>query len=72
MTAAANQQRFETIQGVERLTYHSEESGCVARLKASGNKELITIVGSFAIQAGQTLKLVVSGAIIGSTDSSFS
>lgn len=61
MTAAANQQRFETILGVvERLTYHSEESGySVARLKASGNRELITIVGSFAnIQAGQTLKLV--------------
>jgi len=28
MTAAANQQQVETIQGVvERLTYHSEESG---------------------------------------------
>jgi len=35
MTAAANQQQVETIQGVvERLTYHSEESGySVARLK---------------------------------------
>jgi len=61
MTAAANQQQVETIQGVvERLTYHSEESGySVARLKAPGHKDLITIVGSFAnIQAGQTLKLV--------------
>jgi len=40
MTAAANQQRFETIQGVvERLTYHSEESGySVARLKLLGIK----------------------------------
>jgi len=34
MTAAANQQQVETIQVVERLTYHSEESGySVARLK---------------------------------------
>ena len=51
----------ETLTGVvERLTYHSQESGySVARLKAVGNKDLITIVGSFAnLQAGQTLKLV--------------
>ncbi|MCU0527688.1 MAG: ATP-dependent RecD-like DNA helicase [Elainella sp. Prado103] len=44
---------------VERLTYHSEESGyTVARLKVPRTSELITIVGSFAeIQAGQTLQL---------------
>ncbi|MEB3338027.1 MAG: ATP-dependent RecD-like DNA helicase [Leptolyngbyaceae bacterium] len=50
----------ENLQGViERLTYHSEESGySVARLKAPRSKELITVVGSFAnIQAGQTLQL---------------
>jgi exodeoxyribonuclease V alpha subunit len=50
----------ETITGVvERLTYHSEESGyTVARLKREKAKELTTIVGSFAnIQAGQTLHL---------------
>lgn len=50
----------ETLQGVvERLTYHSEESGyTVARLKAPRTSELITIVGNFAnIQAGQTLQL---------------
>jgi len=45
---------------VERLTYHSSESGySVARLKANGHKDLVTIVGSFLnIQAGQTLKLI--------------
>ena len=56
-----NQQRFETIQGVvERLTYHSPESGySVARLKVPGESNLLTIVGSFPnIQPGQTLKLV--------------
>ncbi|OWY64900.1 exodeoxyribonuclease V subunit alpha [cyanobacterium TDX16] len=44
---------------VERLTYHSEESGyTVARLKTSQSRDLITIVGSFAnIQPGQTLQL---------------
>ena len=50
----------ETLQGVvERLTYHSEESGyTIARVKAPRTQELITIVGSFAnIQAGQTLQL---------------
>ncbi len=61
MVVTASQQRFETIQGVvERLTYHSPESGySVARLKALGERDLITIVGSFPnLQAGQTLKLV--------------
>jgi exodeoxyribonuclease V alpha subunit len=50
----------EQLQGVvERLTYHSEESGySVARLKVPRARELVTIVGSFAnLQAGQTLQL---------------
>lgn len=50
----------ESFQGVvERLTYHSEESGyTVARVKTPLSRELITVVGSFAnIQAGQTLHL---------------
>nr|WP_199333533.1 ATP-dependent RecD-like DNA helicase [Oculatella sp. FACHB-28] len=48
------------MQGVvERLTYHSQESGyTIARLKAPRTSELVTIVGNFAnIQAGQTLQL---------------
>lgn len=50
----------ESLQGVvERLTFHSEETGyTVARLKAPRTRELVTIVGNFAnIQAGQTLKM---------------
>ena len=45
---------------VEQATYHAEDSGyTVARLKASGARELITIVGSFPdIHAGQTLRLL--------------
>jgi exodeoxyribonuclease V alpha subunit len=41
--------QHESLTGVvERLTYHSSESGySVARLKASGHKDLVTIVGSF-------------------------
>ncbi len=44
---------------VERITYHSEESGyTVARLKAPRVSDLVTIVGNFAnIQAGQTLQM---------------
>ncbi len=44
---------------VERVTYHAEDSGyTVGRLKVSGNRDLITIVGRFPdIHAGQTLRL---------------
>ena len=50
----------EHLQGiVERVTYHTEDSGyTVARLKAPGERDLITIVGRFPdIHAGQTLRL---------------
>ena len=50
----------EHLQGiVERVTFHSEESGyTVARLKMPGERELVTITGSFPdIHAGQTLRL---------------
>lgn len=50
----------ESLQGVvERLTYHSQESGyTIARLKAPRTSELVTITGNFAnIQPGQTLHL---------------
>ena len=56
----ANFTQHETLIGVvERLTYHSQDSGySVARLKAPGERDLISIIGSFAnIQPGQTLKL---------------
>ncbi len=58
---------------VERLTYHSEESGySVARFKAPRTRELITIVGSFSsIQAGQTLQLNGFGATILNSAPSF-
>jgi exodeoxyribonuclease V alpha subunit len=47
---------------VERVTYHAEDSGyTVARLKAAGERDLITIVGRFPdIHAGQTLRLMGS------------
>jgi exodeoxyribonuclease V alpha subunit len=60
MAELQNSTGHETLTGVvERLTYHSQESGySVARLKAPGERDLISIVGSFAnIQPGQTLKL---------------
>jgi hypothetical protein len=47
------------LQGIiERLTFHSEETGyTVARLKVPKAQALITVVGNFANQAGQTLAL---------------
>ena len=44
---------------IERITYHSEESGyTIARIKLPRTAKLTTIVGNFAhIQPGQTLNL---------------
>src|SRR5437660_10631158 len=56
-----SQHLTEQLQGiVERVTYHAEDSGyTVARLKAPGERDLITIRGRFPdIHAGQTLRLV--------------
>jgi exodeoxyribonuclease V alpha subunit len=43
---------------VERITFHSEESGyTVARLQSPRARELTTIVGNFAnIQAGRAIR----------------
>ncbi len=60
MTASSATATLSTLTGViERITFHSEESGyTVARLNTGNVKQLITVVGSFAnIQAGQTLQL---------------
>jgi hypothetical protein len=69
----ASQPPLEHLQGiVERVTYHAEDSGyTIARLKVSGMRDLITIVGRFPdIHAGQTLSLAGSpGASIRSTAS---
>ncbi len=59
-TNRAPQPPTEHLQGiVERVTYHAEDSGyTVARLKAPGERDLLTVVGRFpAIHAGQTLRL---------------
>ena len=60
MTSSTVNEPLSSITGViERITFHSSESGyTVARLNTGNVKQLITIVGSFAhIQAGQTLQL---------------
>ena len=60
MTSSSVAASLSSLTGViERITYHSEESGyTVARLNTGNVKQLITVVGSFAnIQAGQTLQL---------------
>lgn len=55
----ANPSSEQILGVVERLTFHSEESGyTVARIKVASISEPIAIVGSFAnIQPGQTLQL---------------
>ncbi|MDJ0650170.1 MAG: ATP-dependent RecD-like DNA helicase [Xenococcaceae cyanobacterium MO_188.B19] len=60
MTAPKNTAPLSSLTGViERITFHSEESGyTVARLNTGNVKQLTTIVGNFAnIQAGQTLQI---------------
>ena len=60
MTSSIVTAPLSSLTGViERITFHSEESGyTVARLNTGNVKQLITIVGSFAnIQAGQTLQI---------------
>ena len=60
MTSSSVTAPLSSLTGViERITFHSEESGyTVARLNTGNVKQLTTIVGSFPnIQAGQTLKL---------------
>ena len=55
MTASNAIAQLSTLTGViERITFHSSESGyTVARLNTGNVKQLITVVGSFAnIQAG--------------------
>ena len=54
--AANHAERSETISGsVERVTFHSDESGyCVIRVKARGIRDLVTVVGySGSISAGE-------------------
>lgn len=50
MRTRAISAELETLSGsVERVTFHSEESGfCVLRIKVRGQKELVTVTGSAA------------------------
>lgn len=52
---------IERLSGsVERVTFHSEESGfCVIRIKVKGKRELVTVIGSAAtITAGEFVECV--------------
>ncbi len=58
--SSTNTPQLESLEGiVERITFHSDESGyTVARFKVPRTPDLVTIIGNFAqIEAGQTLKL---------------
>ena len=54
-----NEQTNERLQGsVERVTFHSEDSGfCVLRTKVKGHRDLVTVTGSAAsITAGEYIE----------------
>ena len=54
-----SEQRIEQMQGsVERVTFHSEESGfCVLRTKVKGQRDLVTVIGNSAsISAGEYIE----------------
>ena len=54
--SSASQQPTEVLAGsIERVTFHSAESGfCVLRIKARGHRDLVTVVGHAAeISAGE-------------------
>lgn len=56
---AAPEHPVEQLAGsVERVTFHSEESGfCVLRVKVRGHRDLITVVGTAAsITAGEYIE----------------
>ena len=58
-TTGAGQAPRETVEGsVERVTFHSEESGyCVLRVKVRGRRELATLVGRLPqVTAGEWVK----------------
>lgn len=57
----ANAHALERISGaVDRVTFHSEESGfCVLRVKVRGHRDLVTVIGSAAsVSAGEYIESV--------------
>jgi exodeoxyribonuclease V alpha subunit len=61
--SAASNASTETLAGlVERVTFHNEETGfCVLRVKARGQRDLVTVIGHAAsISAGEWVQ--ISGA----------
>ena len=59
MQTLLTEQRTEFLQGsVERVTFHSEESGfCVLRVKVKARREPVTVTGSAAaISAGEYIE----------------
>ncbi|HBA86135.1 MAG TPA: ATP-dependent RecD-like DNA helicase [Verrucomicrobia bacterium] len=58
-TSNRGNEALETLEGlVERVTFHSDESGfCVLKVKARGHRELVSVVGTLpSVNAGEWLK----------------
>ena len=59
MSVIIENQRLERLEGpVERVTFHSEETGfCVLRAKIKGHRDLVAVIGSVAtISAGEYIE----------------
>ena len=69
--SAADRENLAGI--VERVTFHNEDSGfCVLRLKARGQRDLITVVGhAAAIVPVNSFRRAAGGSTIGRTGCSF-
>ncbi len=57
-TSQPSEERERLAGAVERVTFHSEESGfCVLRVKVKGHRDLVTVIGSAAaIAAGEFIE----------------
>ena len=55
MTLTSAASTTEVLMGlVERVTFHNEENGfCVLRVKARGQRDLITVLGHAAMISGE-------------------
>jgi hypothetical protein len=58
---------------IERVTFHSEQSGfCVLRIKVRGQRDLMTVIGNAAsVSAGESIEAQGRGSTIASMAFSF-
>ncbi|WP_425473414.1 YrrC family ATP-dependent DNA helicase [Thiohalocapsa marina] len=57
-SSAADRQHERLAGSIERVTFHSEQSGfCVLRVKVRGQRDLVTVVGTAAaVSPGESIE----------------